>query len=249
MNRGDHIKKFGLALSIVFLLLLSPNITFAADALYRMLHADEVKQFQEDQDAIIVGQLLEHQPNSFKVKVIKVISGKVSSDTILLSDDFTYGWDKRTPSINDFAVFSLKKTGSTYKKAWGIFEATSGDYKTLTLKSHNAPSPGLLGDLAAIQWYVNTGGTEKDFSFSNSTAFVKRPNGQLVQIYPVLNRGENAELYENALKEIANVPSANDTMNSTRSSKAFDTKVLILIGFVASGAVLLIKLLQKGRKK
>ena len=140
-ERGDHLRKYVLVLGIILLLLSSPSVTFAADALYRMLHADEVEQFKEDQDALIVGQLVDKQKSSFKVTVLKVLSGKVSSDSILVSDDFTYGWDKETPSVNDFCIFSLKKSGNIYRKAWGIFEATSGDYKTLTLKSHNAPTP------------------------------------------------------------------------------------------------------------
>jgi len=218
-------------------LFLSPSATFAADALYRMLHADEVEQFKENQDAMIVGQLLGKQGNNFEVTVFKVLSGKVSSDTILLSDDFTYGWDKETPSVNDFCVFSLKKSGDLYKKAWGIFEATSGDFKTLALKSLNAPSPGLLGDLAAIQWYVNTGGTEKDFSFSNSTAYVRRTNGQVVQIYPAPNSSEDAKIYDNAINEIQNGPSENDNIHSN----TFTYFLLSAVSLIGLGAVIFIR--------
>lgn len=47
----------------------------------------------------------------------------------------------------------------------GYFKSNSGDYKTLKLESLNVTTPGLLGDLACIQWYVNTGGKENDFFF------------------------------------------------------------------------------------
>lgn len=205
------MKKSALVLGIVFLLLFNSNVTFAADALYRMLHADEVEEFREDQDAFIVGRLIEKQGDNFKVKVLKVLSGKVSSETILVLGDFKYGWDKEIPSVNDFCVFSLKKSGTFYKKAWGIFQATSGDFKSLKLKPSNAPTPGLLGDLAAIQWYVNTGGTEKDFSFSNSIAYVKRPNGEVVQIYPVPDNSDEAKAYSDAMNQISNSPSSSET--------------------------------------
>lgn len=149
-----------------------------------MLHADEVESFKKDQDAIIVGQLVEKKDGRFKVDVLKVVSGKVRSDSILVSDDFNYGWGEAKPALNDYCVMSLKRVGGFYKKAWGIFQADSGDYRTLKLLAFNSKSPGLSADLACIEWYVNSGGTEKDFSFENSNAFVKRPNGEVCQIYP-----------------------------------------------------------------
>ena len=79
-----------IALCIAVSFLTLPQPAFAADALYRMLHADQVKQFQEDQDALIVGQILEQQGDKFTVKVLKLLSGKVSPDTILVSSDFTW---------------------------------------------------------------------------------------------------------------------------------------------------------------
>ena len=70
---------------VILLLLVSPVVTFAADPLYRMLYADEVESFKQDQDAMIVGQLTGKQGDQFNVKVLKVLSGKVSSDMILVS--------------------------------------------------------------------------------------------------------------------------------------------------------------------
>lgn len=209
-----HWKKVVVGLWIIVLLLLVPGVAYAADTLYRMLHADEVESFKQDQDAMIVGQLIEKQGDKFKVKVLKLLSGKVNSDIILVSADFTYGWEKETPNINDFGVFSLKKTGDYYKKAWGIFKANSGDYQTLKLESLNAPIPWLLGDLACIQWYVNSGGKENDFHGHNTTMFVRRPNGQDVQIYPDPTTEEEATreaaaAYKNSLTQIQNAPTRN----------------------------------------
>ncbi len=237
------MRNYILALGIAFLLLLSPSDTFAADALYRMLHADDVEQFKEDQDAMIVGQLISKQGNNFQVTVSKVLSGSVSSDSIPVLDHFTYGWAEETPSVNDFCVFSLKKSGRVYKKAWGIFEATSGDYKTLTLTSLNAPSPGLLADLAAIQWYVNTGGKEKDFLFANSTAYVKRTSGQVVQIYPASNNDKDVNVYENALNEIRNSPSVDEPI----PSNTFSYSLLGIVGLIGL-STLIGKIIVKSQK-
>jgi len=166
------------------ILLISSGYVLAADALYRMLYADEVESFRKDQDAMIIGQLIDRHGNNFSVQVLKVLSGEVNSDTILVSDDFYYGWGQVTPKTNDFCVMSLKKTEGIYHKAWGIFKADGGDYKTLKLVPDNAESPGLSADLACIEWYVNSGGKERDFFFKSGTAYVKRPNGETIQLYP-----------------------------------------------------------------
>ncbi|MDD2420882.1 MAG: hypothetical protein PHC60_10420 [Heliobacteriaceae bacterium] len=178
------MKKYVCAFGILTFLFVFPGLTLAADALYRMLHADAVESFKADQDALIVGELLGKQGDKFNVKVLRVLSGKVTSATILVDADFTYGWTEAEPAVADFCVLSLKRQGDYYQKAWGIFKADCGDYETLKLAAVNAPTPGLLGDLACIQWYVNSGGKEKDFSFSSGTAYVTRPNGEVLQLYP-----------------------------------------------------------------
>jgi hypothetical protein len=200
------MKRLIIALCIIASSLTLPQPAFAADALYRMLHADQVKQFQEDQDALLVGQILEQQEDKFKVKVLKLLSGKVSSDTIYVYTDFTYGWEKTLPRVNDYAVFSLKKTRDYYKKAWGIFKTTSGDYNTLKLEQLNAPAPYLLGDLACIQWYVNSGAKEDDFFGIYDARYVRRPNGEEVQIYPIPKIEEEASNYKEAINQIQNTP-------------------------------------------
>lgn len=117
------IKTIAFLIISSFLLLL-PQQAIAADALYRMLHADEVEDFKADQDVIIVGQLISQSGDYFTVEVNKVISGSVDSDKILLCSDFQYGWgdtseEAMIPKVNDYCVMSLKKYGSYYKKAWG----------------------------------------------------------------------------------------------------------------------------------
>jgi len=167
-------------------LLLFPPAALAADSLYRMLNADEVESFKADQDAIIVGQLTGKKDDMYTVKVIKVISGTVKPDSILVSSDFAYGFGQTAmkPEINHYCVMSLKKAGSYYKNAWGVFKASSGDYRTLKLLSEDISYYQGMGDIAAIEWYVNSGGTEKDFYFRESAAYVKRPNGEDIKIYP-----------------------------------------------------------------
>lgn len=174
-------------------LLFLPQKALAADALYRMLHADDCADFRADQDALIVGRLIAQNGDIFKVAVNKVLSGSAPADIIALSSDFQYGWAgagsiSMEPKVDDYCVMSLKKHGSYYKNAWGIFKASTGDYRTLKLLSEYIKYPYCSGDIAAIEWYVNSGGTEKEFFFDQNRVYVSRPNGETRLIYT----GENS---------------------------------------------------------
>lgn len=216
-------------LSVLFIatiLLLSPEKIFAADALYRMLHADEVESFKADQDAIIIGQLTVKNDNVFTVKVCKVISGTLKSNNIAVNSDFEYGFGNTglKPEVNDYCVMSLKKSGTYYKKAWGIFKATSGDYKTLKLLSEDIKYPYCNGDIAAIEWYINSGGVEKEFSGIGNTVFVNRPNGERLQIYPKENVGVDTS------KE--RLPISGETNNMESFRFPYNTLSIVLAFFL-----------------
>jgi len=113
-----------------------------------------------------------------------------------------------------------------------LFKATSGDYNTLTLEPLNAPTPGLLGDLAYIQWYVNSGGTENDFYFNSGTAYVRRPNGP-VQLYPLPATETQTVEYKDAMNQIQNTQ-----QNNLNFSFAPLIGVVALIG-IGTGALVI----------
>ena len=142
--------------------------------------------------------------------------------------------------VNDFCVCSLKRSGDFYKKAWGIYKANSGDYRTLELESLNCPIPWLLGDLACIQWYVNSEGKEKDFFGHSGTMYVRRPNGQKVQIYPVPTVETEAASLVNAQNKISNSPAINDNMQSNSLSYG------LFIIFIGIGTAAFVKV-RKGK--
>ncbi len=177
-----RIIAFTVVSALVFMLSMG---VFGADILYRMLNADEVESFKADQTAFVVAQIIDIKDEKITAKVMKVISGTVKSQNVITIDKFNYSWTdpEVTPAVNDYCVLSLKKTGSGYKIAWGAYQADSGDYKALKLYNENIMSQGLRIDLGCIEWYVNSGGKEKDFFFQGTSAYVKRPDGETVQIY------------------------------------------------------------------
>lgn len=212
-------------IQIIFCLVVTMSIVttvHAADVLYRMLHADEVESFKADQDAMIVGQLIEKKDNQYAVNVLKVISGEVTSNTITVDSNIKYGWvtqEEMTPAIDDYCVMSIKRIGNYYRQAWGTFKVNSGDYKTLKIIKYS----NINSDVACIEWYVNSGGTEKDFSFSDGKAYVKRANGEIIQIYP---------------KQGTNTAVQTTTANSLK--KSVETKQDINAAFTISAVLILL---------
>ncbi|NLJ76460.1 MAG: hypothetical protein GX325_04265 [Peptococcaceae bacterium] len=87
----------------------------------------------------------------------------------------------------------MKKDGPEYNKAWGIFKGTTGDYQTLKLLSPEIRYPYYCGDIAALQWYVNSGGTDQEFFFDQDRVYVCLPGDETRLIY---TEGNNAGTVE-----------------------------------------------------
>lgn len=229
----------GILLILIVASIATPTTAFAADALYRMLHADEVESFKGDQDAFIVGQLIGKDDYNFFVNIRKVISGSVTADRIWVAD-FEYGWGATdpTPSVNDYCVMSLRKSGTHYKPAWGVFKADSGDYKTLRLITEDIKFSACKGDISAIEWYVNSGGTENDFSFGGNSTFVHRPNGETIQIYP-------KQAVE--VEPTAAPPEAKQDQTVQRNTALSDSDMnwFLIVVLVAGAAAVLVRLQKK----
>lgn len=160
------MRKILIVLSIV-ILLTTP--VYGADALTRMLYADEVESFSEDQDAIILFQVLSIDDQVIEVDVIQVISGEVIDEKINISNQ-EIRIVGMLPDSNlytgDFCVMSIKNHGDYYIQAWAALKADSGDYKTLRFyySSH-------FEDIDVLQYYVNSGGVVKDYNFEDGRVY------------------------------------------------------------------------------
>lgn len=153
---------------------------YGADILTRMLYADEVESFAEDQDAIILFQVLEIDDKVIEADVLQVITGEVSDDKIKISNEEIRILGMLPDSYlytGDFCVMSVKNYGNYYKQAWAALKADSGDYKTLRFyySSH-------FEDIDVLQYFVNSGGLEKDFRFEEGSVFAVTDNGVEVNI-------------------------------------------------------------------
>ena len=201
-------------LIVIISMILCSSSVFAADALYRMLHADEVASFAEDQDAIVLFQVMTIDNENIEAQVLQVISGEVAEDRIsienkdirlmgMLPDSNLY--------VGDYCVMSVKRYGNHYRKAWAALKADSGDYRTLKFyySSH-------FSDIDALQYYVNSGGVEKDFQFDGVKVFVVAEDGEKKNI--TLPR--TAYLPEEAAAEAFTDPMVESTVSNEIATTA-----------------------------
>jgi|GEM_PF-2803591 len=182
-------------LTSVFIILIS-TIVFAGDVLYRLTH--------DDQDVLIVGQVVDVNEN-IKVEVYYVISGQLELKIIDV-DRFTYSHSDKEVKVGDKCLLSLDRSLNGYEIKWGGYQVDSTDYSRLSLISENSV---LATDYLAIEYYVNSGGIEKDFYFEGNQAFARLPNGDAVQL------SLDKKIYPSLVKELDLVGDKSQTSKST----------------------------------
>ncbi len=160
---------------ILMIQFFSLKTAYAMDTLYALTH--------EKQYALAVGEVIEVDTSSAKIRIEEIISGEKLPDIINVEipGDFL---PKYEPALrpNDYFVLSINKNGQEYAIAMGYYRVTRLDIKTLEILEGPLPP----GDLAALQWYINSGGTENDFYFIESDAYVRHSDGSSTMIYHLI---------------------------------------------------------------
>jgi len=123
------------------------------------------------QDALILGEVMSAVDDTRNIKIIFVFpQNQVQSlkdgdkitvsniaKTINLTDE-----DVKTMSVGKKYLISLNKNDIFYVPAWGIYEVTGTSYSDAKLVENKSI------DDEALQIFINSGGTEKDFAFDYS---------------------------------------------------------------------------------
>jgi hypothetical protein len=180
---------FSLFLGISFFSFLTAPTVYACDPLACLTYGNK-------QDALILGEVVSTTENSWDLKINFVFpQNKIRS--LEKGDQIT---------VNSFAVIvnltneeakeitagkkylmSLNKDGDIYTPAWGIHEIIGTTYSDAQLVKNRS------GDDAALQIFINSGGTEKNFYFTGNTAFWRpKDGGKDIQIFPEINKTEKA---------------------------------------------------------
>lgn len=195
---------------VIILFILIPSKAYGGDSLYRMLYADEVASLGEDQDAVVLFEVVSVGDHTFKAKVLHVVTGEVVGETITVSkENIEFLGMLPDPDLKtgDYCVMSVKRYGDLYKKVHGALKADSGDYRSLKFyySSH-------FSDIDALQYFVNSGGVEKDFYFDGSQVFVRLKDGGEEEV--TLSRtGYLPEDHEPVSEEVSTPPV--ETINTT----------------------------------
>jgi hypothetical protein len=153
---------------------------FAADILSRLTH--------NDQYALVLGQVRKVSQSSFEFSVARIISGhRLPSLIVIVKPD---GTDQ--PQDGEKLLVSLERANPSYKIRWGLLRVSSLDPKRLKI----IKSRWSQGDLAALEHYIHTNGTESDFFFVFSSAFLRYKDGTFTRLYPKLAAGQSAKHFK-----------------------------------------------------
>ena len=206
----------------------------------------------------MIGQINRQEGNDYMVNVIHVISGKLDQPTIKISKNFKYEHLDTEPSIDDFGIFSVDKGVLVYKVKYGVYKADSGDYKTLKLIKTTDIPHSRRGDLAALQYYINSNGEEADFSFEGTTGYVTDKSGQRKVIYSATDEedkvGDGKEVQKNI--EVSEDNSTNNKTDKTVKVKKVSNSLnmsknsnYIYVGLILIFIVAIVFLVDKRTNK
>lgn len=195
------------------------------------------ESFPGDQDAMIVGQIISEEQEFYNINVLKILNGSIENENIKVEKGFTYlGFSEEhfNAQVGDFCIIAIKKYDDIYKLIYTdrAVKANSGDYKTLRCLYESVNYQG--GDVPAIQWYVNSGGTENGFGFGSGIVNVTRPNGETVDITDIA-----VMVTFDLSGNMVIVDSGNNIIPNPQTSSSFDFFGIAVL-FILTGLTLLI---------
>ncbi len=162
-------------------LLMILGLTMLAVCVVTPLYAGDVifQLTQGYQDTLALGKVTTVTNTTITFENTTVISGEPLPQVIAVEIPEQF-MGLATPRFNpgNYAILSLDKEALSYTIAWGVFKVSTQDMATLKIKSGTLNS----GDLAAFQWYINTGETE--FTSEGEITYVRHADGTKTQLYP-----------------------------------------------------------------
>jgi len=133
------------------------------------------------QYSLALGSVTSISGTTVRFEVETIISGKTFPSVISVEiPDECMGMEAPNLAPGNYAVLSLNKEAALYTIAWGIFKVSSLDMVTLEIIEGTLPLP----DQMAFQWYLNSEGTERDFYFVGTDAYVRHSDGTSTRLYP-----------------------------------------------------------------
>lgn len=171
------------------MVLIHHSSVYAADALYRLMH--------NDHDGLIIGEIISIDEDNIKVSVEKsiisskdlnssAVKNKLNLDEVNIISSFKYGFfydendEKANPSLGDYVLMSIEKSGNDFKIAWGAYKVNNLDYESLSVVLPEDSNMSSKMDAAAIKAFVNSDGELNEFSFAGQKVTVYAGEDEIV---------------------------------------------------------------------
>jgi hypothetical protein len=189
-------------LTISFCAFLITSVAYACDPLGCLLGGHK-------QDTLILGEVVSTTNDSLDIKIIFIfpqnqvrslkegfkITVNNFSETVNLTKEEANG-----VTVGKKYLMSLNQNDNFYVPAWGIYEVTGTTYSDAQLAKNKT------GDEAALQIFINSGGTEKDFYFIEDKAFWRPNDGQWgIQIFPATSKLEIQKVESTPIQKDENI--------------------------------------------
>lgn len=205
----------------------------AADVLHRLTH--------NDQDTLLIGQVIRNEKAGVAIQVIYIVSGEQTKQDITVTyaqqANVCYAWN-----VGDMALFSLDRTDTTnrnYKMKWGSYPLKIAEGKALLKDAQEEP------DIAALQYYVNSGGKSLSFVIDGERVLGRYDNGEIVRIAPKLDHAAQKHT-EDGIGQLMRPHEYNHQVTQLKDMDHVENRytrviwiVAEILGFLIAGALLL----------
>lgn len=209
-----YLQKYRLILIMFGILMLCTNAD-AADPLYRFMH--------NDHDALIIGEITGIHETGVRVRVEKsIVSAENLNEThpkkqLSLSEatvispfgyEGFYNEDSSCivdPSVGDYVLLSLKKTGNKFEIAWGAYKVDSLNNENLSVVLPDNSQVWSRMEAAAVKVFVNNDGKITEFAFDGDSKTVYAGEEGVVIFH------ENNDTGENSFEDRNKIPTKDDS--------------------------------------
>jgi hypothetical protein len=185
------------------------------------------------QYSLALGSIVSTSDTTVRFEAKTIISGKTLPSVISVEiPDECMGMEAPNLAPGNYAVLSLNKEAAPYTIAWGIFKVSSLDMATLGIIEGTLPLP----DQMAFQWYLNSEGTERDFYFVGTDAYVRHSDGTSTRLYPSPAASEGSINDEQTTGEVIK-PSPSEESGAAEWQYAIIAVILLLASSVTLWAI------------
>lgn len=214
----EKIYKCMIIIAVISSFMFFNKVAFAADDQYRFTH--------NDHDTLIIGEITFIDTEKMIVLVEDYIVSRndmslndkkkqLRPQNVTIRNDSANFFENK--KVGDYVIASLDKNGDMFDNAWGIFNVSSLDYKTLKVAAFDPSNSAALTD------FVNSGGIYTEFAFSYGTV-IRLYDGTETVIY------QNERVSEQSA--ISNITQSQAEKQETKTHTDYKSYMIYVLGAI-----------------